>query len=275
MGEEMKNRLNRHDALFLVETLMPGRADRETIAERLRAGDYSHLETLLDDDRLFQRLMREENVLLQVSPWFFFTALLRRAWRDLEQEAFTVEKRGRQKLVLFDADRVVHLLAQEPVRDYLATMLASFTRVEHMTVLTEVRPGTWRAYRTNELNIEGMMRYSRTLDEPFRFTPYKRIGDACLFLTGMFPEYINGQYRYPVSGQVRPRMRGRIVQKIEDFEAYGRAFYQKAAEHDVARREGQEGVLSILSENFILAEKPLAFIAARYLQFARHTLFGL
>jgi hypothetical protein len=270
----MRRRLKRRDALFIVETLMPGRADRERVADRL-AEDGGGLETMLDEDQLFQRLLREEDVLLQMSPWLFFTVLLRRAWHDLEREAFTVEQRGRQKVVLFDADRVVQLLAQEPVRDYLATVLASFTRVESVTVLAELRPGTWRAYRTNELNVEGMMRYSQTLDEAFRFAPYKRIGDVCLFLTGMFPEYINGQHRYPSSGRLRPRMRGRVVQKVEDYEAYGRAFYQMAAEHELARRERLEEVLITLSENFILAKKPLAFVANRYLQFARHTLFGL
>jgi hypothetical protein len=270
----MTRRLNRRDALFIVDTLMPGRADRERVADRL-ARDGDGLETMLDEDRLFQRIMREETVLLQISPWLFFTVLLRRAWRDLEREAFTVEQRGRQKVVLFDAGRVVQLLAQELVRDYLATMLASFTRVESVTVLAELRPGTWRAYRTNELNVEGMMRYSQTLDEAFRFAPYKRIGDVCLFLTGVFPEYINGQYRYPMSGRVRPRMRGQVFQKIEDYESYGRAFYQMAAEHELARREELEDVLKTLSDNFILAKKPLTFIADRYLQFARHTLFGL
>jgi len=97
----------------------------------------------------------------------------------------------------------------------------------------------------------------------------------CLFLAGMFPEYINGRYRYPLSGQFRPRMRGRLIQKVEDYEAYGRAFYRTAAEHEVARREGLDDVLITLSEHFILAEKPLAFVAKRYLQFARHTLFGV
>jgi hypothetical protein len=244
------------------------------MAEQL-AADEASLEDMLDDDRLFQRLVQEEDILLQVSTWLFFTVLLRRAWRDLEQEAFTVEKRGRQKAFLFDADRVVELLGREPVRDYLATMLASFTRVEHVTVLSEIRPGTWRAYRTHEFDIEGMMRYSRTLDEPFRFAPYKRIGDVCLFLSGMFTEYINSQHRYPLSGQVRPRMRGRLVQKVEDYETYGRAFYQKAAEHERASQEGLDEVLATLSENFILAEKPLSFVATRYLHMARHTLFGL
>jgi hypothetical protein len=270
----MRGRLNHRDVLFIVETLMPGRADREHIADRLTA-DETQLETMLDDNRLLERLMRDENVLLQISPWLFFTVLLRQAWHDLEREAFTIEQRGRQKVVLFDADRVAQLLAQEPVRDYLATMLASFTRIKSVTVLTEVKPGTWRGYRTNELDIEGMMRYSQTLDEPFRFAPYRRIADGCLFLTGMFPEYINGQYRYPLSGQLRPRMRSRLCQQVEDYEAYGQAFYQMAAEHELAEREGLDEVLITLSENFILAKKPLAFMASRYLQFTRHTLFGL
>ena len=62
---------------------------------------------------------------------------------------------------------------------------------------------------------------------------------------------------------------------MEDYESYGRAFYQMAAEHELARREGLEEVLTTLSENFILAEKPLAFVTSRYLGFARQSLFGM
>lgn len=270
----MRADLPQSDLLFLIETLMPHRTDREAIARQLRT-DKAGLAEMLDDERLFRRLMEEENALIRISPRLFFTILLRRAWRDLEREAFTVEKRDRQKVVLFDADRVVDLLSQESVRDYLASMLASFVRIDSVTVLVETARGAWRAYRTNELDIEGMVRYSRTMDEPFRFAPYKRIADACLFLTGMFPDYISGQYRYPASGRVRPHMRGRLVQKREDYEAYGRAFYRLAAEHTLARRQGVAEVLETISDNFILAEKPLAFLSNRYLQFTRHTLFGV
>jgi hypothetical protein len=270
----MRGKLDRRDALFIVDTLMSPSANREQMADRLLA-DEARLETMIDDNRLFERVMKAENILLQISPWLFFSVLLRRARRDLEQEGFTVEQRGRQKVVLFDTDRVVQLLAQVPVRDYLATLLASFTRIENVTVLAEVRPGAWRAYRTNELNIEGMLRYSQTLDQAFRFAPYQRIADACLFWAGMFPEYIHGQHRYPLSGQLRPHMRSRLCQTLEDYEAYGRAFYQKAAEHELARRQELDQVLTTLSQNFILAEKPLAFLTNRYLQFARHTLFEL
>src|SRR5262245_16987983 len=125
----MRGRLTPSDARFIVETLLPGRADQDLVAEGLQV-DESHLETMLDDEQLFRRIMGEKNILLQISPWLFFTLLLRRTWRELEREAFTVEQRSRQKVVLFDADRVVQLLAQAPVRDYLATMLASFTRLE-------------------------------------------------------------------------------------------------------------------------------------------------
>ena len=266
--------LKRRDLLFMIETLMPGRDDRERLADLVQE-DEGFIEAMLDDDRLFQRLMAEEEILLLVSPWLFFAVLLRRAKRDLEQETFTVERRSRRKVPIFDADQVIRLLEQEPLRDYLAGMLASFTRVESVTVPVRVRKGVWRRYRTNDLDVEGLMRYCQALDEEFHFEPYKRIADACLFLTGMFSEHIEVQYRYPLSRQLRPRTRGQICKSREDYEAYGRAFYRLAAEHERARIEGLDDVLVTLSENFILAEKPLAFLADRYLRFARHRLFEL
>jgi hypothetical protein len=268
----MRWRLRRHDLRFMVETLMPGSRDREHAADLVR-GDERLLEAMLDDDRLFERLMAEEEILVLVSPWLFFTVLLRRARRDLEQEAFTVERRHRQKVLLFDTDRVIQLLEQEPLRDYLAAMLASFTRVESVTVPVRVRKGIWRRYRASDLDVESLMRYCQAVDEEFRFEPYKRIADVCLFLAGMFPGYVEAQYRYPLSRQVRPRMRGRICASLEDYEAHGRAFYQLAAEHERARVEGLDEVLAALSESFVLAEKPLAFLGDRYLRFTRHRLF--
>jgi hypothetical protein len=270
----MRWRLTDRDLVFLVETLMPGASDVEEAAQRIRS-DEPLLEAMLDDDELFQRLLGNEEVLVQVSPWLFFAVLLRRARRDMELETYTVERRARQKVHLFDADLVLELLEQEPLCDYLATMLASFTRIRSVTVPVRVRRGIWRRYRTNELDVDSMLRYSQTVDEAYRFGVYKRIGDACLFLAGMFPEYIDSQYRYPLSHQLRPRSRSRIVASLEDYEAHGRAFYQLAAEHETARVEGLDQVLATLSENFVLAEKPLTFLANRYLQYTRRKVFGM
>jgi hypothetical protein len=270
----MKWRLRRPDLLYLVETLMPQHTNRERTVDLIQDDDRL-VESMLDDERLFRRLMATEDVLVRVSPWLFFTVLLRRTQRDMERESFTVERRNRQKVVLFDTDRVLDLLSRELVRDYLAMMLASFTRIESMTMSVEVTKGVWRTYRTDELNVEGLMRYSETTGEPFRFEPYKRIGDVCLFLTSFFPEYIEAQCRYPSSRQLRPRARGRVCASRDDYEAMGRMFYRLAAEHEMARMEGLDGVLAALSEEFVLAEKPLRLLADRYLQLKRHALFGL
>lgn len=269
----MKWQITRRDLLFLVDTMMPG-SDLERAADRARDDDEL-IEAMLDDDRLFQRLMTDEGVLALVSPWFFFAVLLRRTQRDLQREAFTMEKRDRQKVLLFDTDLVIDLLGQDAVQDYLATMLASFTKVGSLTIPVRRRKGIWRRYRTSDMDVEGLMRYSQSLDEHFHFEPYKRIGDVCLFLTGVFPEHLDAEHRYPMSGQLRPRSRGRVVRSREDYETHGRAFYRLAAEHERAKTEGLDHVLVLLSENFILAEKPLAFLANRYLGFSRNRLFDV
>lgn len=268
----MIGQLQRRDLLFLVSTLMPWTDDPERAADRIRA-DEALFESMLDDEGLFRRLMGGEDILLQVSPWLLFATLLQRARRDLVRESYTVEQRGRQKVTLFDADQVVDLLERRAVRAYLADVLASFTRVGSEMVPVRVDEGTWRWYRTHDLDVHSLMRYCQALDEGVRYDPYKRIADACLFMAGMFPEYIDAQHRYPLSRQVRPRARGRVLTRLEDYEAHGQAFYRLAAEHETARAEGIDQVLATLSAGFVLAEKALSFTANRYLQFARHTLF--
>jgi hypothetical protein len=144
-----------------------------------------------------------------------------------------------------------------------------------VTIPVRVRQGLWRRYRTNELDVDSMMRYCQAVEEEHRFSVYRRIGDACLFMSSMFPEHIESQYRYASSRQVRPGSRGRVVASLEEYEEHGRAFYRLAAEHETARAEGLDEVLATLSQHFVLAEKPLTFVANRYLLFTRHKLFDV
>lgn len=123
--------------------------------------------------------------------------------------------------------------------------------------------------------MDSLIRYAQLLDEEQRFWAYRRIGDASLFLTGIFPEYISVQQLYPQSRQPRLRFKGSLFHTLEDFEGYGRSFYRLAAQHPQAKREGLDSVLNTLSECFILAEKPLTFIAARYLALRKHNYFKL
>jgi len=270
----MRWRLLRRDLLFLIETLMPGQADPEGAAERVGA-DEELIAAMLDDERLFQRLMADEEILVRISPWLFFSVLLRQARNDLQGATFTPERRSRQKVLIFDTERVLELLEQEPLRDYLATTLASFTRVGSVSVPVQLREGVWRWYRASDMDVESLIRYCQALDPELRFDAYRRVADVCLFMSGMFPDHIDAQYRYPHSGKPRPRARGRLVRSLEDYEAHGRAFYRLAAQHEQAHMEGLTQVLATLSENFILAEKPLRFLADHYLGFARQRLFNV
>lgn len=270
----MEWRLTRSDVRFMVDTLMPDTRDRERVVDLVQE-DHRFLEAMVDDGRLFERLMSGEEILLQVSPWLLFMVLLRRARSDLGTSLFTTERRSLQKVFVFDTSEVVDLLDRDSVRTYLASMLASFTRVESVTVSVRVRKGIWRRYRTSELDVESLTRLSQVVDEARRFETYRRIGDVCLFLSGVFPRAIESRYRYPVSGEIRPRARGRTVVSREDYEAHGRAFYRLAAQHETAQTEALDRVLKVLSEDFILAEKALSFVVDQYLGLAKDQVFAV
>jgi hypothetical protein len=267
-------RWSQRDLMFVVETLIPERSDPDQVATLLQE-DESLLDAMLQDERLFQQLMLDETLCCSVSPELLFRVLLLRTRRDLEQEMYTVERRHLQKVVLFDASRVAELLGRPPVRDYLAAMLASFTRINSVTIPIRMRQGTWRRIRVNDLDVDSLLRYAQLLEEEHRFGVYKRIADACLFLIGIFPEYIETHQRYPQSGQPRLRLASSLVHSVEDYEAYGRTFYGLASKHEVARMQGLDSVLAVLSEEFILAEKPLAYLAERYLSLRKRSLFDI
>lgn len=262
------------DLKFIVDTLVPERSDSQHVVGLLRE-DKSLLEAMLQDSRLFQQLMSDETIQLAVSPELFFKVLIRRTRRDLAEELYTIERRNLQKVALFDADQVVDLLDQPGVCDYLATMLASFTRINSATIPIRVRPGIWRRYRVNDLDIDSLLRYAQMVDKERRFGIYKRVADACLFLTGIFPEFIDTQQRYPHSGQARPRLRSSTIHSLEDHEAFGRTFYRLAGRHKMASARAEDQLLLLLSENFVLAEKPLVFLAQRYLSMRKNQLFEL
>ncbi|MBC7242386.1 MAG: hypothetical protein H5T60_08080 [Anaerolineae bacterium] len=267
-------RLSWTDLLFLVDTVMPGRPDREKVARAIR-GDTALLEQLLDDERVFQRVVREKELVVELSPWLYFTILLRRVTRELAQEAFTVELRSRQKVILFDTEKVVELLQDEAIRDYLAQMLASFTRVESVTIRMRVRRGVWYRVRASELDVENMIRYAESLEPAFRYGAYRRIGEVCLFLAGVFPEHIDPSRRYPAQQLARWRARSQLLTRLEDYESHGQAFYRLASEHEQARVEGMDTLLRTLAEDFIFAEKALNVLTQRHLQLARHELFQM
>jgi hypothetical protein len=255
------------DIRFMVETVFPELGDRKELVENAKH-DGRFVEAMLGEQQLFERLTRDRQVLLHITPKLFFSVLLRQAHKDLLKASYTTETRARQKIPVFDTDQVVRLLGKPRVCDYLADTLTSFTRVESFAWRVRVREGIWRKHRVSDLDIDGLIKLCDHVDEFYRFSLYRRIGDVCLFLTGMFPEYV--QREADPFAAFRGRRRD-----LEEYEQDGIEFYQLAAEHEVAAIMDLAEVLNTLASSFTLAEKPLRFLSEQYLYARKHHLFGL
>jgi len=152
-------------------------------------------------------------------------------------------------------------------------MLASFTRIESFTWSVRVRKGIWRKVRFNDMDIDSLLRFCQAVDEGQRFAFYKRIADLCLFILGMFPEYVTAGYHYPSSGGARPGFFGRLRRSTGDYEEEARWFYRLAGEHRDAALLDLAGVLRQLHDGFNLAKKPLNYISEHFLRFKKERLF--
>jgi hypothetical protein len=75
------------------------------------------------------------------------------------------------------------------------------------------------------------MSFCEAVDDDLRMGLYKRIADICLFILGIFPGYVEQNYRYPLSGKLRPRFGRKARISPEEYTETGQKFYQVAAEH--------------------------------------------
>ena len=261
------------DLDFLVAAVTPEVRDKPRLKE-LIVRDQAFRDGFIGDERAFQRIMADEDAFLRVSPNLYFEILLRRARNELETTTHTIEKAGTQKIAVFDTKEVVGLLSRRSVVIYLAEMLSSFTKIESYSISYRVRKGIWRKFRFNDLDIDNLIRLSQSVDEEHRLAFFKRIGDISLFFLGIFPEYVQFNYRYPSSGELRPQIAGRVRRSVADLVKVGKKFYKLAAEHPGATTFGLSKVFRLFYGNFHTAQKPLNFIAEHYLHYARHNLFG-
>jgi hypothetical protein len=268
-----KLRLTDRDLKFLVETASPGVSDKANLIRIIREDEDFRI-SFIGDEKVFRKLMDDEEVLLKISPTLYFEILLRKAARDLSAAGYTLEKTLKMRIPVFDTADLTALLKQESLLVYLADMLSSFTRIESYAVSIRVRGGIWRKFRFNDLDIRSLMGFCELVEDSYRFGLYKRIADICLFMLGLFPEYVERNYRYPLSGKVRPDIGPSARINPAEYEKEGRRFYQMAAEHESARQLELADVFRALHENFQKAKKPLNFIAEHYLKYRRQMLFG-
>ena len=265
-------RLSDRDLEFLIEAVHPEVMDKLKVKQILKS-DEGFRNKFIADEKVFKRLMHDEEILLKISPELFFEILLRKVANDLKEVSYTLEKNSTMKIPIFDAREVVGLLTKESLVDYLAHMLSSFTKIENYMIWFKTKAGILKKIKFNDLDISSLMALCEVVEDEQRLGFYKRIADICLFIVGIFPDYAEHEYRYPFSGQLRPQFYGKGRISPEEYEKEGQNFYKLAAEHRSAKELDLSEVFWALHENFQKAKKPLNFIAEHYLQYKRHQMF--
>lgn len=272
MSERSAGLLTDGDLDFLIETVHPEVIDKLKLKQIIRE-DEGLRSTFIADEKVFGRLMNEEEIFLRISPRLFFEILLRRVVNDFKGVNYTLERTRTMKVAVFDTKGVVELLTRDFLVGYLAHMLSSFTKIENYMIWHKTNSGVLERVQFNDIDIFSLMGLCEAVEDEHRLGFYKRIADICLFTLGIFPDYAEAEYRYPLSGHARPQFRGKIRIGSEEYEKEGRRFYKLAAEHRSAKELNLSEVFWALHENFQKAKKPLNFIAEFYLQCNRHKLF--
>ena len=225
-------------------------------AVRALRNDPAVLAAMLEDQRLEPAVLQDPQILLKVSPYFFFSVLLRRARRELRQRTFTAEWLApRKRLPVFDAPRIAASLEDTARIHYLADLLASFTSVARSPG-NRVPPGpTDRGF--HELNLDDLRRLRQNAHAAQRFALDRRLGDVALFLAGVFPDSARGSV------------------ELDEWEGESQARYRSAARAPEARQCGLRETLDGLAADLHPARKALNFVADRFLQPLRCEWFAL
>src|SRR5258707_1790591 len=255
--------LSESDLRFLVESVATNRRDYDHIVNLIRDKE-DLVEPMLEDPKLVERLFRDEEPFVRISPHLLFSVLLRRVRRDLEKESyvFEVESNGK-RIPVFEAPAVAELLANTQTCDYLAEMLSSFVRTNSGVIYWKER-GTWHKKRFSDIDIDDMIELARIIDPEMRPALYRRIADLTLFLSGIFPDHAT---RF-AARRTTMLSAGRT---LKDYEQQGKRFYR------VAEREADQDhlrpILAMLAEQFTLARRALNTLGDRYLKTYRGRYF--
>ena len=256
-------RLSESDLRFLVETVATNRRDYDHIVNLIRDKE-DLLEPMLDDPKLTERLFRDEEALVRVTPLMLFSVLLRRLRTELEKEAYVLDMDTKGKRIpVFEGPAVAEMLSDKQTRDYLAEMLSSFARTNSGIIYWKKR-GTWHQRRFSDIDLDDMVELARIIDRQMRPALYKRIADIALFLSGIFPEHA-------AHSSVSRRTICSAKHTLKDYEQVGKRFY------DVAARETDQTqwkpVFGTLAEKFTLARLALNSLSDRYVKTLRARYF--
>jgi len=254
---------------------------------------------LLGKPEVFDAVFGPEGApLVQLSPFLAFAVAIDRVLRKLETASYVPERVGWGKgALVFDTARLVEFGSSPWRRLFLAELLASYTRVASGSVMVASRRG-WRRQRFSELDPVRLAGLLEVVPEAERPGIWRRLGDLALFLTGVFPDYVERQGFGPVAeGRLRrltkgaPRQvsgppsasRGQAgwAQTADDqgpvglLEMLGRRWYEAAFSSVPRPVPTSLAVLGELPERFDEARRVLSLVTDTFLFPMRGRWFGL
>lgn len=243
--------LSDKDLLFLIESYVTKRNDYENIASLIK-GDEDVIAKMIDSDRVFNKVMNCTERILEISPYFMFSLLLRRSFKEKRKDITFIEKtievlNSTEPTIPWNKNRLVSLLENTQVSNYIANMLTQFTESSRLYNVSEDE-------KKSHQYIVDMIADSIQSDNFKKFYIYCYIGNYTLFLTGMIPEYIKHRYenkRRPIDNQY--------------YVGFGKTYYGLASEHTNARKSRLTDTLLQLSEGFEAVVQVLSFMNREYL----------
>jgi hypothetical protein len=217
-----------------------------------------------------------------VSPFLTFAVAVHRSAAELASMDHVAERTGpRQRVPLFDAPALRDFLGSPARRFFLAELLGSFTRVASGRY--RVRGGgRMRTRRFSELDPVRLAGLLDGVPDAERPGVYRRLGDVCLFLSGVFPDYATLYGVGPV--QVARLLRAArvpaaqhdelaTIPAIDLLEQLGARWY-RAACGLAPVRTARLDVVAEVAGSFRQARRVLNHIADRYLFSAEHPWFA-
>ena len=255
--------LTESDLRFLVETVASNRRDYGHIVNLIRDKE-DLLEPMLEDPKLTERLFRDEETFVRISPYLLFSVLLRRLRKDVEKRSYILDLDAKGKRIpVFEGPAVAEMLSDKQIRDYLAEMLSSFVRTNNGIIYWKEH-GTWHKSRFSDIDIDDMVALATIIDPEMRPGLYKRIADIALFQSGIFPEH--------AALFATPRKSTFSAERtLKDYEQTGKRFYNVAAlETDQAH---WKPVFETLAEKFTLARLALNNLSECYIKTHRSQYF--
>jgi len=233
--------------------------------------DPDSLDLVLEEEEIFKKVVQSEDVFVRISPYLYFELLLRQAIRDIKRDAYTLEQVGyKTRVPVFDSQKVLEVLSQDEIRDYLVELLVSFIRVNQFTIYLNRGRGIYFKKVLSDMDFDLLVEMSEIVDEPYRFVFLKRAGDLALFLSGIFPEQLFGERSHSLA---KNRRLVSWTNKGEDLEKKGSELYHKASESEIAKEKELSPVLTMMADNFTFTKKPLNVMADRYLYLRKHDIF--